>query len=209
MEATTDAECMRRATMRPGRLARVSMVVGLVGLLAACGWPQDLLPAGVPAPTAEEVSTMVLQITSPAFADGTAIPARYTCTGDDLSPALAWSGAPPGTVSFALIMDDPDAPGQTWVHWVVYNLPAEAVGLPEGITANTALPGGALQGRNSWRRNDYGGPCPPSGTHRYYFKLYALDTTLPLGPGATKAEVLAALEGHVLVEAQLMGTYRK
>ncbi|MEP0762438.1 MAG: YbhB/YbcL family Raf kinase inhibitor-like protein [Chloroflexota bacterium] len=152
---------------------------------------------------------MTLELTSTAFSEGQPIPARYTCTGEDISPPLAWRGAPPGTQSFALIMDDPDAPGRTWVHWVVFNLPAEATGLPAAIHSDGDLPGEAVHGQNSWRRNDYGGPCPPSGTHRYFFKLYALDTTLDLAPGATKQQVLDALAGHVLAEGQVMGTYRR
>ena len=152
---------------------------------------------------------MSLQITSPTFAEEDAIPAVYTCTGDNISPELAWSGAPEGTQSFALIMDDPDAPGNTWVHWVAFNLPTDAVGLPENVMSDDDLPGDAVHGSNSWRRNDYGGPCPPSGTHRYFFKLYALDVVLDLEAGASKDDVLAAMDGHVLAEAQLMGTYEK
>ncbi|MBP8973958.1 MAG: YbhB/YbcL family Raf kinase inhibitor-like protein [Anaerolineae bacterium] len=152
---------------------------------------------------------MTLELTSTAFSEGQPIPARYTCAGEDISLPLAWRGAPPGTQSFALIMDDPDAPGRTWVHWVVFNLPASATGLPAAIRSDGDLPGGALHGQNSWRRNDYGGPCPPSGTHRYFFKLYALDAMLDLSPGATKQQVLDALAGHVLAEGQLMGTYKK
>ena len=152
---------------------------------------------------------MTLELTSTAFSEGQPIPARYTCTGEDISPPLAWRGAPPGTQNFALIMDDPDAPGRTWVHWVVFNLSASTTGLPAAIRADDDLPGGALHGQNSWRRSDYGGPCPPSGTHRYFFKLYALDTTLDLARGATKEQVLDALAGHVLAEGQLMGTYKR
>ena len=152
---------------------------------------------------------MSIQLTSSAFEDGKSIPTKYTCKGEDISPPLAWSGVPARTQSFALIMDDPDAARGTWVHWVVYNLPADATGLTEAIESNEDLPGDALQGRNDSGRNDYSGPCPPSGTHRYFFKVYAVDTRLPLKPGATKADVLRAMEGHVLAEGQLMGMYKK
>lgn len=150
-----------------------------------------------------------MQLTSPAFADGGLIPRRYTCDGDDASPPLAWSGVPATTVSLALIADDPDAPRGTWVHWVLYNLPATTTSLPEALPTDERLPNGALQGRNDFRRTGYGGPCPPSGTHRYFFKLYALDTVLSLEPGATKQQLLQAMEGHVLAEAQLMGRYAR
>jgi hypothetical protein len=122
---------------------------------------------------------------------------------------LAWNDPPAGAASLALIVDDPDAPGGVWVHWVLYNIPAEARGLPEGVPAQDELPDGSRHGVNSWGRRDYGGPCPPSGTHRYFFKLYALDTMLDLPAGATKEELLAAMQGHILGEAELMGTYTR
>ena len=154
---------------------------------------------------------MAFLLSSSAFKDGEPIPGKYTCDGVDLSPPLAWSGAPAGTRSFALIADDPDAPGGTWVHWVLYNLPAEVPELPENIAKVEALDlGGARQGRNDFRRPGYGGPCPPPGpAHRYFFKLYALDTRLELKAGAQKKDVEAAMEGHVLGTAQLMGTYAR
>jgi Raf kinase inhibitor-like YbhB/YbcL family protein len=160
---------------------------------------------------ATEEATMTLRITSTAFADGARIPAKYTCEGEDLSPPLAWSGAPQGTKSFVLIVDDPDAPDpaaprMTWVHWVLYDLPPDAAGLAEGARA---LPPGAKSGLNDWKRTGYGGPCPPIGRHRYFHKLYALDTKLSGLAKPTKAEVEAAMRGHVLAEAQLMGTYQK
>ncbi len=150
---------------------------------------------------------MTFSLTSPAFATGAAIPRKYTCDGEDASPPLAWSGAPQGTRGFALVMDDPDAPGGTWDHWVLYGLRADAVALPEGAPAVPTLEGGVRQGKNSWGRVGYGGPCPPRGVHRYFFKLYALDVALDLAPGATKAQLLAAVRGHVLAEAELMGRY--
>ena len=155
---------------------------------------------------------MALILTSGAFAAGGAIPAKYTCDGSDVSPALAWSGAPAGTAAFALIADDPDAPAGTWVHWVLFNLPGSLTALPEDVakTDQLAALGGALQGRNDFRRIGYGGPCPPAGRpHRYFFKLYALDAALPLKAGATKQDVERAMRGHVLGEASLMGSYAR
>ena len=155
---------------------------------------------------------MTLILTTGAFTAGGPIPSKYTCDGADVSPALAWSGAPPGTAAFALIADDPDAPAGTWVHWVLFNLPGGVTALPEGV-AKTERPdrlGGALQGRNDFRRIGYGGPCPPPGkTHRYFFKLYALGVALQLEAGATKQEVERAMSGHVLAETSLMGTYAR
>jgi Raf kinase inhibitor-like YbhB/YbcL family protein len=138
---------------------------------------------------------------------------QYTCEGADISPPLRWSGAPQGTKSFALIIDDPDAPDprapkMTWVHWVVYDIPAEAQGLPEDA-ANSGLPAGVMQGLNDWKRAGYGGPCPPIGGHRYFHRLYALDTVLPDLGHATKAQLLGAMKGHMIAEAQLVGTYQK
>jgi Raf kinase inhibitor-like YbhB/YbcL family protein len=149
-----------------------------------------------------------MKLTSPAFTEGGMIPKKYTCDGDDFSPPLAWSNAPAGARAYALICDDPDAPAGTWVHWVAFNLPPASGGLPAGIKAEKQLPGGGIHGTNSWRRAGYGGPCPPSGTHRYFFKLYALDTTLSLDGSATAKDVQAAVQGHVLAQAQLMGRYK-
>ena len=150
-----------------------------------------------------------MKLSSPAFADGAVIPMRYTCTGDDVSPPLAWSDTPAGAKSVALIVDDPDAPVGTWVHWVAFNLPVTAGGLPEGIKDAKQLPSGGTQGTNSWRRIGYGGPCPPSGTHRYFFKLYALDTILSLGNNTTAKELQGAMKGHILAEAQFMGRFKR
>jgi Raf kinase inhibitor-like YbhB/YbcL family protein len=152
---------------------------------------------------------MAFMLTSAAFPDGAGIPVKYTCDGVDVSPPLTWSGAPAGTGSFALIVDDPDAPAGTWVHWVLYNLPAAVSELPENIAKVESLDlEGARQGRNDFRRPGYGGPCPPPGpAHRYFFKLYALGAPLTLRAGAQKRDVEAAMEGHVLATAQLMGTY--
>ena len=155
---------------------------------------------------------MTLILTSGAFSAGGAIPARHTCDGADRSPPLAWTGAPAGTVTFALDVDDPDAPGGTWVHWVLFDIPGDRAGLPEGVATTERLEwlGGALQGRNDFRRIGYGGPCPPRGpAHHYHFRLYALDAALPLKPGATRQEVDRAMQGHVLAEATLIGTYAR
>lgn len=150
-----------------------------------------------------------IKVTSAAFQEGGRIPPKYTCDGEDISPPLKWSGVPENAKGLALISDDPDAPGGTWVHWVLYNLPPSVQELPEGIPPDPKLPNGGLQGTNDFRRIGYGGPCPPSGTHRYYFKLYALDTALNLDAGATKGELLQAMEGHLLAEGRLMGRYQR
>lgn len=150
---------------------------------------------------------MAITFSSSAFGYGQPVPAVYTCKGRDISPPLQWSDLPAGTKSLALIMDDPDAPMGTWVHWVIYNIPPTRNGLEEAIPAQERLADGSLQGKNSWRRIGYGGPCPPSGTHRYYFRLYALDSTLSLAPGASKEQVLAAMQGHILAQAEWMGTF--
>lgn len=156
---------------------------------------------------------MALTLTSPAFLDHHEIPVHYTCQGADVSPALAWSGAPAGTASFVLIVDDPDAPDpaapqRVWVHWLLYNLPASASELPEGVPP-AALPPGTREGRNDWRRTGYGGPCPPIGRHRYFFKLYALDAPLPDLHQPDKASLLKTMQGRILAEAQWVGTYKK
>lgn len=154
---------------------------------------------------------MTLTLVSPAFAHAGEIPRRHTCEGENTSPPLAWSGVPPGTRSLVLIVDDPDAPDpaapkMTWVHWLLYNLPPETTGLPEAVAT---LPPGTLEGTNDWHRTGYGGPCPPIGRHRYFHKLYALDALLPDLGRPTKAKLEAAMAGHILAQAELMGTYIK
>jgi Raf kinase inhibitor-like YbhB/YbcL family protein len=150
---------------------------------------------------------------SPSFQEGAHIPIRHTCEGEDLSPALSWSGLPPGTRSLALVVDDPDAPDpkapkMTWVHWILYDLPPDATGLKEAV-GRAGLPTGTRQGVNDWKRTGWGGPCPPIGRHRYFFKLYALDATLGDLGSPAKPKLEAAMKGHVLAEARLMGTYEK
>ena len=152
---------------------------------------------------------MTLEITSSVFSEGEMISTRYTCDGPDVSPDLAWSGVPDTALSLALICDDPDAPMGTWVHWVLFNIPTGASGLPAEISPDATLENGARHGTNDFSRLGYGGPCPPGGTHRYFFKLYALDTELDLASGVTKAQLLEAMEGHILAEAQLMGKYKR
>jgi len=153
---------------------------------------------------------MTLKLTTPAFTPGGDIPAQYTCDGSDKSPALSWNSPPEGTHSFALIVEDPDAPGGTWVHWVVYDLPPTDRELPAGVPREDKLPAGARQGRNDFGRMGYGGPCPPPGpAHRYYFKLYALDTKLELRSGSTRTQVDRSMRGHILAHADLMGRYHR
>ncbi len=152
---------------------------------------------------------MAFTLSSSAFTNGSAIPPRYSCKGQDVSPQLAWSDPPAGTQSFALIMDDPDAPAGTWVHWIIFNIPGVARGLSEGIPADKVLLDGSLQGITSAHSSGFHGPCPPSGTHRYFFKLYALDTTLKLSNNADKNQLLQAMEGHILTQTELMGTFSK
>jgi len=155
----------------------------------------------------------ILTLTSTSFAYNDMIPARFTCDGQNISPALNWSGIPEGTQSLVLIVDDPDAPDpaapkMTWVHWVLYNIPPSSVGLTEGI-AEKDLPQGTLQGINDWKRTGYGGPCPPIGTHRYFHKLYALDTVLPDLKHPTKAALEHAMKDHVLGQTELIGRYQR
>lgn len=152
---------------------------------------------------------MEFKISSPAFSNQQPIPEKYTCVGKNLSIPLEWNDPPRGTMSFALIMDDPDAPGGTWDHWILFNLPAERRSLPDGLSSSASSEAYGLGGRNSWNQIGYGGPCPPSGTHRYFIRLYALDTRLALEPGAKKSAVLKAMENHILAQAELMGTFTK
>jgi len=168
-------------------------------LMAAFGSLLYALAEGKEVPRME-----TLTISSPDFSQGGAIPARHTCDGNDTSPVLIIAKVPPSAQSLALIMDDPDAPMGDWVHWVVWNIPARTREIPEN-----SLPPQAVQGKNDWHRNSYGGPCPPSGTHRYFFRVYALDTTLHLGNSTTKGDLERAMQGHILAKGELMGTYKR
>jgi len=189
---------MRRAATR----SWAALAAGAVALLFAVA---SIATAGE--------KSMSLTITSTAFAPNASIPSLYTCEGKDVSPPLAWSGVPAGTQSLALIVDDPDAPDpaapkMTWVHWVLYDIAAAAGGLPEAVNS-TALPAGTREGVNDWGRAGYGGPCPPIGRHRYFHKLYALDTVLPELKRPDKAALEKAMQGHILAQAALIGTYQK
>ena len=199
----------------------VSLLLGLsIVILGACTTSSESSEPEAPPPTVESAEpieapepteapaagmeeTVLFELTSTAFAQGEPIPVKYSCDGDDISPPLTWGNPPEGTQSLAIIMDDPDAPGGTWDHWVVFNLPADSRELPEAASVVATI------GKNSWGRSNYGGPCPPGGTHRYFFKLYALDTDLSLDENANKSQVLAAIEGHTLAKAELMGTYSR
>ena len=178
------------------------LICGLV-----CIWFCVACGAGIP--TSQGVNPMSMTLASVAFRHQQPIPAKYTCSGDNVSVPLQWADPPDGTQSFALIMDDPDAPSGTYVHWVIYNLPAGTRALAENVPADATLPDGSMNGQNSARRSGYTGPCPPSGTHHYFFKLYALNTLLSLKPGATKEQLLSAMQGHILMQTELMGTYQR
>jgi Raf kinase inhibitor-like YbhB/YbcL family protein len=201
--------------MRPGSL--IVSILAVAGVLTFSAATTNVLGAagkGVPQATQEKGgSLMGLTITSQVFAHNGEIPAKYTCDGKDVSPPLAWSNLPAGTKSIALIVDDPDAPDpaapkMTWVHWVLYNIPAGATGLPEGVKPGE-LPKGTKEGLNDWKRTGYGGPCPPVGRHRYFHKLYALDVVLRDLGRATKQDLERAMKGHILVSAELVGTYKR
>ncbi|MDM9385129.1 YbhB/YbcL family Raf kinase inhibitor-like protein [Chlorogloeopsis sp. ULAP01] len=166
-----------------------------------------VMPTGRSDRSKREVQNM--KLASSVLEENDFIPAKYTCDGADISPALSWDEPPPETESFALIVDDPDAPKRTFVHWVVYDIPAKARQLSEQIATVKTLPNGGVQGKNDFGNLGYGGPCPPSGTHRYFFKLYALDKKLGLQPGATKNQIEAAMDGHILATAELVGRYQR
>jgi Raf kinase inhibitor-like YbhB/YbcL family protein len=213
----------------PARSTLIPIVVVSL-LLAACGAGASPLedPAGLSgtasaAPTAnppatvpatatepqEEAIPMPFAIASSAFEHGDPIPTRFSCDGENASPPLSWGDPPEGTLSIALIMDDPDAPSGTFVHWVLYDVPAATRSLPTGVPTEDRLPDGGVQGRNGAGRTGYIGPCPPGGRHRYFFHLYALDSDLGLEPGVSKQQLLGQMDGHVLAEAELMGTYAR
>lgn len=175
------------------------LILALLCICTGCTQPPNDTPAG---------SAMSIELTCSAFQPGATIPKQYTGDGDDTSPPLHWSEPPKGTQSLALICDDPDAPVGTWVHWVLFNLPAETRELEEGVPTTETLPSGGKQGKNDFGNIGYGGPAPPKGKpHRYFFKLYALDRALDLSPGATKAQLVKAMKGHILGEGQLVGKY--
>lgn len=185
-------------------MRKLLCVPALLMLLCSCSSRNaDTAPA-------ERAATMTVQVTSSAFKEGGSIPSKYACDGQNVSPPLAWNTIPDGTKSIALIADDPDAPRGTWVHWVLYGLPPSLRELPEHVPASESILGnGGRQGMTDFGKIGYGGPCPPSGTHRYYFKVYALDSDLHPNPGLTKAQLLKAMEGHILAQGQLMGKYSR
>lgn len=185
---------MNEALQRIGWSLVSAAVIGFASVVSSAAAPG--LPAGK------------FRLSSTAFENGATIPSQYGCAGSDTSPALSWTDPPAGTKSFALIVEDPDAPSGTWVHWVLFDLPASTRQLPKDVPKKAEIEGGARHGQNDFRRLGYGGPCPPPGpAHRYYFKLYALDTNLDLKSGASKADLENAMKGHILAEAQLMGRY--
>lgn len=182
-------------------------VLHYFAFLILCSFPLSL-PQNLLGQTGGQ--QMDFTISSTAFQNGGDIPKKFTCDGADVSPQLAWAGAPPKTQSLALIVDDPDAPAGAWTHWVLYDLPANMAELQESVNKIDKLDNEARQGRNDFRKLGYGGPCPPPGKpHRYYFKLYALDAKLNLAPGASKEEVERSMQGHVLAKAELMGKYSR
>jgi Raf kinase inhibitor-like YbhB/YbcL family protein len=200
--------------LRIARLTFLTALLSTVILAAACRREAARPNANVaaqpsPAATVKGEEKMTLKVTSTAFDEGGVIPAKYTCDGENVSPPLAWSGVPDGAKSLALVADDPDAPGGTWTHWVIYQIPATEKGLPENVPTRDTLDGGARQGVNDFKKTGYGGPCPPSGTHHYFFKLYALDAEPNLPPGVSKEQLLKAIDGHVVAEGQLMGRYQR
>jgi Raf kinase inhibitor-like YbhB/YbcL family protein len=174
----------------------------------SCGSRRQPIAQPQPTNTPKEEKPEI-KLTSTAFKEGQPIPRTYTCDGVNVSPPLEWSGVPKTAKTLAVICDDPDASPDTWVHWVLYNLPAENIGMVESLPATEKLLAGGFQGTNDFKKIGYGGPCPPSGTHHYYFKIYALDGELSLNAGATKTELLKAMEGHILLQGQLIGTYKR
>lgn len=187
------------------KLARVVVAILLAGVLVSPLWADS-----------NTKPKTTFRIYSHSFKPGESIPDQYTCQGQNISPDVCWKGEPPKTKSFALIVEDPDAPGQTWVHWVIYNIPIKKVSpdgnvydLTEGYPRDEETPGGILQGSNDFKKIGYDGPCPPSGIHRYYFELYALNSLLDLSAEGTKAELVGAMKGHILAQTQMMGTSSK
>jgi Raf kinase inhibitor-like YbhB/YbcL family protein len=190
--------------VKPSLISHISTGLGTAGFCLVLGL------AVASSSAAEKAGKDRMQLTSTAFTEGAAIPAKHTCDARNVSPPLKWTGVPAGAKSLVLIADDPDAPSGTWVHWVLYDLPATATELGEDVPKGQYVTGGAKQGLNDFRHLGYGGPCPPPGKpHRYFFKLYALDTVLDLKPGLTKKDIEKAMEGHILDRAQLMGNYQR
>ena len=175
--------------------------------LAGCGNS----PRSLPQPSAQQSPDQKgeIKVTSVAFKQGEPIPRQYTCAGVNVSPPLEWTGVPKAAKTIAIVADDPDVPGGTWVHWVLYNVPADNIGFVENVPVSETLKAGGFQGKNDFGKIGYGGPCPPSGAHRYFFKIFALDTTLKLSAGASRKDIDAAVTKHILAAGQLMGTYQR
>lgn len=191
-------------------MAKQFAAILVLTTLALVGCNKQPSPASATAsPQVAPQNSSTMKLSSSAFKEGEAIPRGYTCDGANVSPPLEWSDVPKNAKTLSLIADDPDAPAGTWVHWVFYNLPAENIGLVENVPLTDNLKAGGFQGKNDFQKTGYGGPCPPSSTHRYFFKLYAIDSDLPLKAGATRADLEKAMNGHVVGQAQLMGTYRR
>jgi Raf kinase inhibitor-like YbhB/YbcL family protein len=186
-------------------MSRVLRVIAALAI-TICGCRIDNGSGGA---SEEKSRSMAISVSSSAFKEGDMIPAKYTCDGNDVSVTLRWTGVPEGTKSIALISDDPDAPAGTWVHWVMWNIPPAVCELAEGVSPKSQLPDGSRQGISDFGRPGYGGPCPPGGTHRYYFRVYALDAMLDLPDSARKADLVEAMKGHILAEGQLMGKYSR
>src|SRR5215469_1304123 len=197
----------RCVTSRFAGAISVWLLLGSVAILMACSKSDS---PGTPSGPDAEKTAMNIQITSTAFTDGNPIPTEFTCDGSDVSPDLKWSGAPDGTKSVALICDDPDAPGGTFVHWVIYGIPAGENQLPKAVPSTPTLPSGARQGKNGFGTTGYRGPCPPrGGAHRYFFRLYALDAAIDAPAGASRAQIDAAMKGHIIAQGQVMGKYQR
>jgi Raf kinase inhibitor-like YbhB/YbcL family protein len=200
---------MQKSSRRRGNMSRDGLLgITTLLLLFAFWYPSPRMAAESGETKPQGARAMSFAIRTTAFSEGGAIPKKYTCDGGDVSPGLTWTNAPAGTQSLALIADDPDAPVGTWTHWILWNIPPEATALPEGVPKNDNLSDGTRQGKNDFKRIGYGGPCPPPGKpHRYFFKLYALGTKLDVKAGANRNELERAMQGHVLSQAELMGTY--
>ncbi len=197
---------------------KLFIIIFLLAVISGCLAEEERIapaPSPTSTPTAiekntKEVTTMQnISISAEAFQTGGAIPEEYTCDGSDVSPALSWRGIPSNAKSIALIMDDPDAPMGTFVHWVLFNIPPGMTKLPRGVPKNRTLNDGSSQGITDFGRTGYGGPCPPGGTHRYYFRIYALDTMLDLQPGSSRKQLENAMKGHILATGELMGNYKR
>ncbi|MFZ3200433.1 MAG: YbhB/YbcL family Raf kinase inhibitor-like protein [Candidatus Acidiferrales bacterium] len=186
-----------------------ALVLEAALVFATAPWQTSPPAEGAQGSGEQKERVMAFPLTAAAFENGGWIPRKYTCDGADVSPALAWGEPPAGTQSFALIVDDPDAPTGTWVHWVLYDLPGRARAVPEGLSRDRELPDGTRQGRNDFGKIGYNGPCPPRGAvHRYFFKLYALNLEINLPPGATKSELEQAMTNHVVAEAEILGRFQ-